>query len=469
MARTFEKIVEAFRAFIKSKDSSIDTSEGTSTRDIVIDAPAREFDILYEQLESISEDQSTLTASDGGLDNQAANVGLLRKTARKARGAVSFFRRSAVVSDITIPAGTQVSTTTSNVSTSTIKFLTTKEVTMYANLSGSYLNSSTGNYEITVDIEASEGGTDGNVGAETVTTIVSTLLGIDGVSNTNATSGGQDQETNTSLASRISARYTGNTIGTVDGIKSVVLSQDGVTAVSVTGNGDTSRDEFGAVDVFIKGTASREKKDSFNTVAATFEDLLLTKQPVLTGGVSTVFSSGSGSLGSSLWSLSKDTGVYAGSIFAKDKIQWSGSIGSGYGTIVATYNYNGLVEDLQALFTKTNKDVVNTDIVVRQATELAIDLECSIKVTAGYDSVTVIAQIKTDLAQFFDALDIGEDVQQGDVAKVILDVSGVDDVQLPFTTFRSSDSTVLKDSFGTLNMPANTYPTNGTITINTVV
>ena len=111
--------------------------------------------------------------------------------------------------------------------------------------------------------------------------------------------------------------------------------------------------------------------------------MVLTKQPVLLGGVSRVQSSASGSL--SNWALVKDTSVYAGSIQAQDKIHWTVPIDSTYGTIFVSYSYNGIVEDLQGLFTKTNLDVLDTSLLIKWADELPINLTASIKITSGFD------------------------------------------------------------------------------------
>ena len=467
MARTFNDIVASMKSFIRGKNSKLDTSEGTILNDVVISAPSQELTLLYQNVDTVAAEQSIETATDDGLARLAGNFGLTRKAARKARGTVNFFVNNSPTSDINIPAGTVVATSQSS-NTNAVQFATVRAAIMYGVLAGSYLNPSTGRYEISVDIEAVEGGLSGTVGAQNISVITTPISGVNGVYNASATSGGSDIESQDALRIRIAARLSGNVIGTEDGYLSVVLANENVDDAAVVGHGDTDRDVAGAVDIFVKGRVSRYQQDSFSTAASTFPNLVLSKQPVLTSGVNTVLSSSSGSLGTGVWSLTKDTGAYAGSTQGLDSVVWSTAQSGSLGTVFVSYSYNGLIEDLQNLFAKTNKDVENVNLLVRWATEIEIDLTANVKIFAGYDSTDVVNQIRTDLATFFDALQIGDQVQQSDVVKAIVNVPGVDDVQLPFVTFRSSDLTVLQDSFGNLNLADNAYAISGTITINIV-
>lgn len=461
--KVFSTIVQQMRSFIRSKSSKLDTSEGTILNDIVISAPSQEFEKMYEQLETIQESQAIDTAGITALEGLANNVGLVRKTARRAEGSITFFRINAPTSDITIPAGTLVSTV-SSVSSTAIQFVTTRAVVMFSALAGTYLNPSTGVYEISTDIEALDAGTAGIVGPGTITTIVNSLTGIDGCYNSISTTGGLDSESEEQLRARIVAKTRGSLIGTEDGFLSIVLAVDGVSDATVVGHGDTGRDEFGAVDIYIKGKNTRTQRDVF---LSSDSELILSKQPILSDGIVSVISSVSGSVSSSNWSLEKDTGNYGGSVQAQDKLVWG--ITPPGGTTFVVYNYNGLIEDLQSLFSKTNKDILNTNLLVKWATEIPIDISLNVTLLPGFDAEDVSSLISTEVAQFLDTLSIGEELQQADVARIILNIPGVDDVVLPFTTFQASDASITPNAAGNLDIPSNGYPVAGSILITIAV
>ena len=470
MARSFSAIVQSMKAYIFNKNSSLDLSEGTITNDIIISAPAQELESLYVQDENTSMAQSIETASDLAMDVIAANAGLVRKSARKAVGGVTFFSYSTPVSDITIPAGTTVSTVPSSTAAG-IQYTTTRTVTMYSKLGASYLNPLTGYFEIQVEIEAVTGGTDGNVGGGTIVSIIGVLAGVNGCYNTYSVLGGIDTETTASLKVRIAERWSGPILGTESGILTTILAQGGVQDASVVAHGDTGRDDFGAVDVFIKGMTYRNQNDLFTTSTATFSNLMLSKQPVILNGISLVQASATGLFSTTAYQLTKDVGLYGGSVLAQDMVQWVSAPGSGSGTIYVTYNYNGLVEDLQNIFNKTNKDILNTNLLIKQATEVPIDVTCNMKILAGFDAVSTQALVQTQLAQFFNDVTIGEQIQQSDVVGIIVNTPGVDDVQLPLTRFQSSSTSavaVYQNSFGDLDIPAKGYATAGTFVLTVV-
>jgi len=467
MAKSFTEIVEALKSYIRGKNPNIDTAEGTIVNDIVISAPSKELASLYETIENVSLEQSLETASDVGLEKIANNFGLTRKAAKRAIGNVVFFTSSTPSANINIPAGTIVSTPLST--GKAIRFTTTRSVVMYSNLSTLYLNPSTGYYEISTEIEAVEGGIDGIVGAGTINTIVTPVPGIKGVYNPSPTVGGSDIETLESFKARIAAALTGNMIGTEDGYLSIVLANNNVEDAAVAGHGNTSRGDMGAVDIFIKGQIPRYKIESFTTSALTFPNLVLSKQPVLKDGIVSIISSASGSMDTSLYTFTQDMGAYGGSIYGLDKIVWNSPISGSFGAITIGYYYNGLIEDLQNLFSKTNKDVLNTNLLIRWAKEIKINITANIKILPGYDSQDIKNKILTELQLFFNSLQIGAPVQQADVVRTILNVPGVDDVQLPLQVFESSDYSLSKNSFGDLDIPPYTYATSGTIIINIII
>ncbi|MBO8169359.1 MAG: baseplate J/gp47 family protein [Thermoanaerobacteraceae bacterium] len=119
------------------------------------------------------------------LDLRAAEHGLTRKSATKATGQVTFTGTPGTV----IPAETQVSTEGSEAAPA-IFFTTTEEVTIGEDGAA------------TASIEAVETGASGNVAAGTITMLAQPVTGVTSVTNTSATTGGTDEETDESLLER---------------------------------------------------------------------------------------------------------------------------------------------------------------------------------------------------------------------------------------------------------------------------
>lgn len=467
MPRTFTEVLNSMESFIKGKYPYLDTSEGTIIYDVNLLAPSQEFAKQYIEIHQVSQNQSILTASESGLISLANNESLQRKNSRHAKGRITFFRFTAPVQDIVIPVGTIVAVDPTG--GEDIQFITTSPITMYLNLASVYFNTTTNLYEVTTDIEAVVGGKQGNVGSNVINTIITPIAGLNGCYNKNATSGGADIESKERLRNRIAVKKRGNSIGTTDGILSEVLAHPDVEDAIVVGNGESERSDFGAIDVYVRGKVNKSYTESYVVTGAENEKIILSKQPVILDSVSSIVSSASGAISSSNYTLNKDTSVLGGSIRSTDNLTFSPSLDTTYGALLITYSYNSVVTDLQNIFNTSNKQVQNTDILILWATEIPINITSSIKLLPGFDYDSVVADIEENLAVFFTNTTIGEQIQQADVAKVILDTPGVDDLLLPFTTFESADGTIVRDNFGNLNIPSKGYAIIGTVTLNLVV
>jgi uncharacterized phage protein gp47/JayE len=448
--------------YLLGTNPTINTAEGSIVNDVIMTAPAGPISQCYDDIDLAAAGQSIETAPDGLIEVLGANVGVIRKSAQSATGVITFYKQNAPTTDITIPAGTVVGTVSSTTSPG-IQFTTLQSVTMYAALATGYLNPVTGWYEQSVSISAVQGGVAGVVGSQTITSISSYVSGIDGCYNAFSTANGSDIESLTAYQARVGAKYLGNTIGTTDGILSAVLAQPLVQDATVVGHGLSPRGQ-GAVDVYIKGFDTQLQTD----VSQYAPDLVLAQQPVvpeIAGGVVLVQTSASGSL-NGLYSLVQDTGGYAGSVLGQDYIACSGSVDPSYGTFYITYHYNALVSETQALFNNTDKDVLNTSVLVKQAQQKQIDVAMQVFRFQGFDITSVKNAVATSVATLLAGYGIGQQVSQGEVVRAVLNTAGVQNVNVPFSTFQSTDGTILQDANGNLEIPAYAYAAAGNFTIN---
>lgn len=458
-------IISSMKQYIKGLYPSLFTGEGGIVNDVVISAPAQQLGNMYDSLSVTQNDQAVNSASDTGLSKLASNYSITQKSAVASQGLETFFSNTPITNDINIPAGTLISTSAISASPGTF-FITTQAATMYANLSSTYFNPVTNKYEILVPVQASNPGSSGNVSANTIIALVSPISGINGCYNPYDMQGGTDSESPDALRNRIITKNSGINLDNENGLLSLILSQTNVQNALVIGHGQTQRNGWGAVDIYVQGENSRSYSDVFPIFS---NSLILTKQPVMLNGIIAVTSSNSGSISSSLYSLTKDTGSYGGSTEGLDKLILSGSVNASYGSIYISYNYNGLIEDLQNLFNMSSYSLLNSDILVRQAIQILIDVTVEIRVISGFDPVVVTADVENVISQFLSQLGIGQTIKQTDIISQILLVPGVSDIDLPFTVFQSDDGTILPDSFNNLEIPFNSYPVGNTITAINVV
>lgn len=190
------------------------------------------------------------------LDLHAQSRGLSRKQGSKAVGVITFATDN-TEGQITIPQGTVCAASGSYPQ----RFITTAEAVI-----------SSGESSVDVAAEAVAVGAGGNVLADTICVIVTSVAGISGVSN-QAFSGGRDVETDEQLRARIIDTFSNISNGTNKAfyIKSA-MEVNGVTAVGVIPRNRGA----GTVDVFIwtdQGSPSQELIDEVYSKLASMREI----------------------------------------------------------------------------------------------------------------------------------------------------------------------------------------------------
>ncbi|MBQ8539016.1 MAG: baseplate J/gp47 family protein [Ruminococcus sp.] len=159
------------------------------------------------------------TASGEYLDKHAFTRGLYRKQAVKAKGEVTFYRSVINSTDVVIQKGTVVSTAGPQIR----QFVTLETVTMLKD---------TGS--VTAKAQAIEGGASYNVIKDTVTVLVTPPIGVTGVKNQMAFTGGSDEESDEELRERVLYSYRDISNGTnAVYYKRLAESVEGVYSASI--------------------------------------------------------------------------------------------------------------------------------------------------------------------------------------------------------------------------------------------
>ena len=212
---------------------------------------------------------------DLSFDQLSSRNGVFRQSGDRARGFVIFFTRTRPTSTIFIPLGTRVAS-------GSVQFVTTTDGAIPINNIASFFDPATNTYRIELPIEAASPGTAANLGAGQIRTIVSSLPGLS-VTNSNATFGGTNQETNLELSIRARNALAAVDSGTERGTLQTAADVAGVQEVSIVAAGDAlmQRDydeDFekhvgGKVDVWLRGESLGTVTDTFAFTFETAQDV----------------------------------------------------------------------------------------------------------------------------------------------------------------------------------------------------
>ena len=175
------------------------------------------------------------TSTGADLDTWMADFKLVRLPATAASGAVTF-TRLLTTQPALIPAGTQLKTTTGNVSFVVSK--DTANAAWDAASNGYFLPSGAGS--ISLPVAAQTLGSIGNVTASTVSVIASPVPGVDAVTNTAAFAGGCDAESDAQLRSRFNDYINSRSQATVDAVGYAIVSLQQSLRYKIFENTNTS-------------------------------------------------------------------------------------------------------------------------------------------------------------------------------------------------------------------------------------
>ncbi|WP_419787205.1 baseplate J/gp47 family protein [Pseudodesulfovibrio sp.] len=197
---------------------------------------------LYQLLAAVFVQAAPKTATDEEwMEWHAEQVEAPRKQATKSKGGVRFARVS-TSGNVPIPKGKIVRTEPDGAGL-IYRYVTTEDAVIQNGMN-----------EVTVPVEAEEYGAASNASAGQITEMVTTIPGVDAISNTAdwLTSEGADIETLEKLQERYVLRWMGNNGMTKYAYASWALSVTGTVAVKVL---DQHPRGQGTVDVIVKGAA----------------------------------------------------------------------------------------------------------------------------------------------------------------------------------------------------------------------
>lgn len=284
--RSVNEIIQSLVDYFRLAQPDLDTKPGTVARDLVIEGPASQLSLLYEEMSGVSDQQSLRLVSGSDLDKLAKNFGLTRKSATPSSG-VALLTFSAINAPININSGDSI------IASNGLSYVVQNGIAITPALSNFYQSVATkfqndldfvgitDTFAIEVTVRATTSGITGNLGKYSL--IRTNISGVSNVTNTSPFTGGGDAETDAVFRDRVLSVFSGSSVGTALGYKNTAMSTTGVFDAFVVEPGDvlmtrdgsvvsTSNDGTktvvsegtgGKVDVVILGSNLNENIDSF--------------------------------------------------------------------------------------------------------------------------------------------------------------------------------------------------------------
>lgn len=452
MAKTSVQILEEMIGYLSTSTNytDVDKSEGSVLRDVVLDSVAKQLALVYTEIDSVKElvffVQNAELISVADMDSIAKNYNLSRLLSTKATGEITFRKRNIPDSPMTIGnvdgSGGIIIATRQLSDGTTIQFVTTETVTLQTN---AILNPNSNYYEVIANYEAIIAGVSGNVSAGSITNLETSVPGIDTVYNVIPSGYGNEQETNTELASRIVLAIVGNNRVNKAGYELFVKNNfvSVIDLIAVDPNNSDSVRGPGTIDIYIFGSDTRSKTDTITFHTGTNEYFFLSR-PVTevtnlfakVGGVDTTLT-----LDVDYEFIKDITTNFAYSNVATDKIRFKDlAIKPDDGTDFSlSYSYNKLIGDIQEFYNLDDNRILSVDVLIKDTVLVNLNISLSVNYYSGNSTRLLELQnnIINALTSYLTRLGLGAQVSQSDIVFTARTaVPEIDNIELPFTLFR---------------------------------
>jgi phage-related baseplate assembly protein len=439
--KTRDRLVTELRTFLKAYNRAIDTGDNSLAKDIVLTPYSVGGKAVMDQV-AIARDLTILSRLTGtDLDNEATNYRLERLTGTYATVTIVFYATNTPTAEITVPAGTQLSTSGTSF-TAPLTFSVLSDARFSASDAPAYYNFDRDRYEFSVSAVCDQRGSIGNVSANLVNRLLSAISGVQGVTNLTASIGGTDQESDDDLRKRIQAAKLGRDLNTVYGLKNYMMSLGFRDAYPIRLEASDAERAIG-IDVFVVSTASSAVSQTifYDPAQVTYN---LSYKPVLL--VTSVTGSILGTLSNTQYSVNIDeTSEYRRSTEANDSITITPGTPLLVGeTISIVYTYAAAVTQAQTTLELDENYVLTADVLIKNAIPAYLYMSATLNFKANADAPTTREQCRNALSSYLATYRLGDDIQKSDFIIVLQEgygdypVTDVDSVMI--TNYYLQDS-----------------------------
>jgi uncharacterized phage protein gp47/JayE len=435
-----EKITAAqfrdqLRAGITDRTESHDVGFGP-IRDIVIDPVATVLEQQNDRVRAVSlllSLQNPANLSEVDVDGIVFNETIRRILGARSLTTLTFSTPTVDPSgpDLVVQRGFPVATTPDANTGETVTFTTTEARTLPAAQRASFFNITTQRYELQVPAQATVQGSVGRVGQGRIRRPLRPLVGFDQVTNTAASEGGLDRETNAELINRYLLAILGRDLTTPTGIEFFTRNNfPEVEDVLVVFGDDPlltrSADDAGATDAYIIGEQLVARTENLEFLGV--GQLLQVSFPPI--AVVTQVSSGATTYAEGTdYEVVRDTGGNRGSTRAVEGVRFLSTVTSppALGAAVTiNYTQNNLIQTLQTTSEQRTNESLGRDLLYKEGIQVDIILEAQLRVATGFSTVTVPNAVSTAIQNFINSFGLGANVENSDIQGEVRRISGVD-------------------------------------------
>jgi hypothetical protein len=379
-------------------------------------------DAITADAQAMDETEDAITSDlSQAVDRLAGNLGITRRPAVGSIGLVVILRSSPVTRPILVAAGKRFYSSTLDQEYA---------VSETINLTSMTYDPILGKFTASIPVQSVNTGLATVAAIGQITTIRDSITDIEGVTNTQPIVGGRDVESDRDLAARAKTALSANNIATKSGLRLLLLGLDSIKDVSIVGAGDPlmARDlgDGGSVDAYITDPIPVQVTETAITGVNLFGTgpyyFTPSRQPVV-NDVNLVAPIAS--------TIHKDGTVYAGSIRAKDIIEFPTNVN---GQAIDFFVNNNVLQT-QEFMDADERDILGSDVLIKEAVTVLVYATFRIVVLSGFSRSTVQTNVLNAITQKISTLGIGVSLEQSDVVRVAVDTPGVDRVDLPMTRF----------------------------------
>jgi len=359
------------------------------------------------------------------------NYGSAPGLGRKAQVTQYFMSFSKPTVDVPIPAGSLVS----NVDGSLV-YTVIASNTIYAASSTSYYNPSRNTYEIPITIQAIGVGSQYEIPAQRINTLLTPIIGIDATENRSVPTLGTSAETLVSQSTRLSNALLGINKGATGGLATLITNafSDLISDVSVVQPFDkefTRMISGPALDMYLMGSAYVSVTQSFQVLAGDVQ-FLLTNVPVFSIN-SVLFNNTAVTNYQLVPDSSRATGY---SLDSQDYVVFSTPFAVA-GVLTVGYTYNSILSMVYSqLFSSGSSYLFNTDMLLRLPFNVSVNIQGVAKVLPSYSATDVTTQINAYLQKLLTPTSFSNNILYPEITRQNL-LNSVPGIQtLRFNTFK---------------------------------
>lgn len=242
--------MKTYDEILKSMEEEYRRLSGNEPRDasdigIRLKVLAGEIYSLYASVEWLKTQIYPQTAQGQYLERHCGERGIRRAEALKAVGRLEFSRGEALDYDLIIPEGTVCA------SDSSLEYVTTEI--------GRILK---GTLSVSIPAAAVSGGREYNCGKNVVNTLLTSVAGVEKVTNPQVFTGGADRETDEQLRARLLESYDALPDGANKAYyRQLAMAHEGITSAAVAG-------DSGVVKIYLWGNGAPPEAGAVSAVAA---------------------------------------------------------------------------------------------------------------------------------------------------------------------------------------------------------